>query len=159
MDTAIAGLPDGIGELLVMKNLARWDQARLSLTDQGQAALHTLLGLGRGENRDGSDPRVRTPMPTSLTLASLIRGRLMALTVRSCRPVALGDLDDAVAAVSLESKRRHPVPATACEPPKKKPRRSGVKSEKVTHPPRGRAQRGRSPRQAAGFDVPQCTTL
>jgi hypothetical protein len=136
LDTAIAGLPDGIAELLVMKNLARRDQARLSLTDQGQAALHTLLGLGGGEHRDGSDTRVRTSMPTSLTLASLIRRRLMAL-VRSRR-------DNAAAAVSLQSKRRHLVRATACEPPQKKPRRSGTASEKVTHPTRsrGRGQAG-----------------
>src|SRR5690348_13002079 len=42
LDPAIAGLPRGIAELLVMKNLARRDRARLSLTDQGQDALHTL---------------------------------------------------------------------------------------------------------------------
>jgi hypothetical protein len=113
MDPAIAGLPHRTAELLVMKNLARRDQARLSLTDQGQAALHSLLGGSK--NRDDSDASssVRTPMPPSLALASLIRRRLMALTV---------------AAVSLQSKRRHPVRATACEPPKKKPRRSGAVS-------------------------------
>ena len=120
MDTGIAGLPDGIADLLVMKKLARRDQARLRLTDQGQAALHTLLGLGGGENRDRRDARVRTPMPPSLALARLIRRRLMALAARSRRrvalseaargrrPVALGDLDVAVAAVSLRSKCRHP---------------------------------------------------
>jgi hypothetical protein len=107
MDTAVAGLPPRTAELLVMKNLARRDQARLSLTEQGRATLYSLLG--DGGNHDGeANPRVRNPIPSSLALASLIRRRLMALTVRSRRPVALGDLNDAVAAVSLRSKRRHP---------------------------------------------------
>jgi hypothetical protein len=44
MDPAMAGLPHRTAELLVMKNLARRDQARLSLTDQGRAALDSLLG-------------------------------------------------------------------------------------------------------------------
>jgi hypothetical protein len=132
MDTPIAGFPDGIAELLVMKNLARRDQARLSLTDQGRATLHTLLGLGSGEKQDGSNACVRTPMPTSLTLASLIRRHLMAL-VRSRPRVALGRLDEAVAV-----SRRHPVRATACEPPKKKPRRSGAKSATQDTRSRGR---------------------
>ena len=111
-----------------MKSLARRDQARLSLTEQGRATLYSLLG--DGGNHDGGDtsPRVRTPMPSSLALTSLIRRRLMALTVRSRRPVALGGLDDAVAAVSLQSKCRHTMRATACEPSKKKPRRSGAVS-------------------------------
>jgi hypothetical protein len=43
MDPAMAGLPHRTAELLVMKNLARRDQARLSLTDQGRTALHSLL--------------------------------------------------------------------------------------------------------------------
>jgi hypothetical protein len=61
MDPAMAGLPHRTAELLVMKNLARRDQARLSLTDQGRAALDSLLG--GGQNRDGGDasPRVHPP--------------------------------------------------------------------------------------------------
>jgi len=75
MDPAMAGLPHRTAELLVMKNLARRDQARFSLTDQGRAALYSLLGGGGRENRNGGDTslRVRTPMPPSLALASLIR--------------------------------------------------------------------------------------
>jgi hypothetical protein len=105
MDTAIAGVPSRTAELLVMKNLARYDQARLSLTEQGRATLYSLLG-DRGKHDAG--PRVRTPMPPSLTLGSLIRRRLMALIVRSRRPVAPIGMDDAVAPVSRRPKRRHP---------------------------------------------------
>ena len=109
MDPAMAGLPHRTAELLVMKNLARRDQARLSLTDQGRAALDFLLG-GRRESRDGGDasPHVRTPMPPSLALMSLIRRRLIALTVPSRRPLALGGRYGAVAAASPRAKRRHP---------------------------------------------------
>ena len=111
MDPAMAGLPHRTAELLVMKNLARRDQARLSLTDQGRAALYALLGGGGRENRDGGDasPRVRTPMPPSVSLVSLIRRRLIALTVRGRRPFPLGGRDCVVAAVSLRAKRRHPL--------------------------------------------------
>jgi hypothetical protein len=109
MDPAMAGLPHRIAELLVMKNLALRDQARLSLTDQGRAALYSLLGGGGRENRysGGASPRVCPGMPPSLALASLIRRRLIALTLHGRRPVALDGRDGAVAPVSLGAKRRH----------------------------------------------------
>jgi hypothetical protein len=107
MDPAMAGLPPRTAELLVMKNLAHRDQARLSLTDQGRAALYSLLGGGR--NRDGGDasPRISPPMSPSLALVSLIRRRLIAL-IPGRRSLALGGRNGAVAAVSLRAKRCHP---------------------------------------------------
>jgi hypothetical protein len=136
MDTAIAGLPPRTAELLVMKDLARRDQARLSLTEQGRATLYSLLG--DGGNHDGRDasPRVRTSMPPSLALASLIRRRLMALTVRSRRPVTLGDLDDAVAAVSLRSKRRHPCGRSKRAPEVAEEKSPGSRPRALNRPPR-----------------------
>jgi hypothetical protein len=92
---------------------------------QGRATLYSLLG--DGGNHDGGDtsPRVRTPMPSSLALTSLIRRRLMALTVRSRRPVALGGLDDAVAAVSLQSKCVIQCALRLPSPPRKSPAGAG----------------------------------
>jgi hypothetical protein len=89
MDPAMAGLPHRTAQLLVMKNLARRDQA----------ALYSLLGGGGRENRDNGEatPRVR----------SLIRRRLIELTGGRRSP-ALAGRDGAVAAVSLRAKRRHP---------------------------------------------------
>jgi hypothetical protein len=104
MDPAMAGLPHRTAELLVMKNLALRDQARLSLSDQGRIALFSLLGGGR-ENRDGGGPSPRVHPPMPLSLASLIRRRLIAL-IPGPRPVALVRRDCAVAAVSLRAKRR-----------------------------------------------------
>jgi hypothetical protein len=109
MDPAMAGLPHRTAELLVMKNLALRDRARLSLTDQGRAALYCLLGGAGRENRDrgGASARVRPGMPPSLALASLIRRRLIALTLPGHHPVAPSGRVGAVAAGSLGAKRRH----------------------------------------------------
>jgi hypothetical protein len=109
MDSAMAGLPHRTAELLVMKNLARRDQARLRLTDEGRATLDFLLGGGGRENRDTGAAR------------SLCR-----------RPLALGGRDGAGAVVLPRAKHRHrgqskPWPITSAAQETKKPRRSGAK--------------------------------
>ena len=73
------------------------------------AANPSLLGGGGRENRysGGASPRVCPGVPPSLALASLIRRRLIALTLHGRRPVALDGRDGAVAPVSLGAKRRH----------------------------------------------------
>jgi hypothetical protein len=126
MDPAMAGLPHRTGELLVMKKLARRDQARLILTNEGRATLDFLLGGGGREIRDtgAASPRVRM-----LSSLALVRRRLIALASLCRRPLALGGRDGAVAVVLPRAHRGQSKhwPITSAAHKTKKPRRSGAK--------------------------------
>jgi hypothetical protein len=69
MDPAIAGLPHRTAELLVMKNLALRDRARLSLTDQGQAALYSVGRRWTRKPRQWGHESPRPPRHATLTRA------------------------------------------------------------------------------------------